>query len=380
MRIAFAVVRFFEYGGMQRTMLRMARECVRRGCELTVYCNRWEAEHPVEFSVVELSARSWTNHGVNKAFGEAVRKAVAADPVDCLVGFNKIPGLDLYYAGDPCFKARAHDLGKGPLYRSTPRYRTYSALERSVFGPGLDTGILLFAHGELGRYQEYHGTELERFHLLPPGIDRERLEEQVSQAVPRDELLAGLGINPSSRILLNIGSGYRTKGVDRIVRGLASLPTDLGHDTHLLVVGSGDEAPFENLARRLGVADRVHFTGPTDNVGSYYLAADLLVHPAYTENTGTTLIESLVCGLPVLTTANCGFSGHVEESGGGVVCPVPFVQERFNDLLVGMLEGDREIWIRHGQEYCRNEDLYGLVEGAVGVIMQRAEANRLAQS
>ena len=39
---------------------------------------------------------------------------------------------------------------------------------------------------------------------------------------------------------------------------------------------------------------------------SAWMEADLLIHPAYNENTGTVLLEALVAGLPVLVSAVCG--------------------------------------------------------------------------
>ncbi|MCC4119214.1 hypothetical protein LLG90_28195, partial [Aromatoleum toluclasticum] len=53
---------------------------------------------------------------------------------DRIVGFNKMPGLDVYYAADPCFEDKARRLRK-PLYRYSPRYRHFSAYERAVFAP-----------------------------------------------------------------------------------------------------------------------------------------------------------------------------------------------------------------------------------------------------
>jgi hypothetical protein len=43
----------------------------------------------------------------------------------------------------------------------------------------------------------------------------------------------------------------------------------------------------------------------------FLLGADLLIHPAYNENTGTVLLEALVAGLPVLTTAVCGYAHYI---------------------------------------------------------------------
>lgn len=48
-------------------------------------------------------------------------------------------------------------------------------------------------------------------------------------------------------------------------------------------------------------------------------AADVLIHPARCENTGTVIVEALAAGTPVITTATCGFAHYVKESMGGIV-------------------------------------------------------------
>ena len=59
---------------------------------------------------------------------------------------------------------------------------------------------------------------------------------------------------------------------------------------------------------------------------AFLLAADLLLHPAYHENTGTILLEALVSGLPILTTDVCGYAHYVQEAKAGCVLTSPFQQ------------------------------------------------------
>ena len=42
---------------------------------------------------------------------------------------------------------------------------------------------------------------------------------------------------------------------------------------------------------------------------------------------GTVIIESLINGLPVITTAECGYAPHVRKADAGLVIPSPFTQE-----------------------------------------------------
>jgi len=111
MKIAFALYKYFPYGGLQRDMLRIAQACVLRSANITIYCADWQGELPknigLEKIVVEkIVARGFSNHSRNRSFSAALQLRLRAEKYDLEVGFNKMPGLDLYYAADTCFKAK----------------------------------------------------------------------------------------------------------------------------------------------------------------------------------------------------------------------------------------------------------------------------------
>jgi UDP-glucose:(heptosyl)LPS alpha-1,3-glucosyltransferase len=373
-KLAFAVAKYFEFGGLQRDLMRIATECERRGHEVHIYAAKWDGKRPQQQIVHVLGNCALTNHGGYRQFGRALGRAVAGSGFDCVIGATKIPGLDVYYAGDPCYAAKL-DENRNALYRLLPRQRTLRALEAAVFDASKNTEIILIAHGEREKFIHYYNTATDRFHLLPPGIDKQRL----LRGRPQDPTLLRheLGLGSNEFMLLNVASRFKTKGVDRVLRALAALPEAIRAHTTLVVVGDDKPGPYRRLAQTLAIGGRVLFTGAREDVASFYYAADLLIHPAYTENTGTTLLEAMVCGLPVLATANCGFAFHAEHAGAGMICPSPFRQARLNELLAEMLDRRRlSQWGSCGPAYCADTDLYSLVERAADVIVARAERNR----
>jgi UDP-glucose:(heptosyl)LPS alpha-1,3-glucosyltransferase len=84
-----------------------------------------------------------------------------------------MPGLDVYFAADPCYEDKARTL-RSPLYRMSGRYRHFAAYERAVFGAHSRTEILMISPLQKPLFQKYYGHADERFHLLPPGIARDR--------------------------------------------------------------------------------------------------------------------------------------------------------------------------------------------------------------
>jgi len=367
---------YFEFGGMQRSLLRIARECASRGHDVHVFTREWDGNIPDELTVHLLHTWALTNHGTKKRLGFKVGEMIAKDEFDCVTGSTKIPGLDVYYGGDPCYAANA-DANKGRIYKLLPRYKVLKRLEEAVFAADRDTEILLIAHEEQDKFISYYGTNLNRFHLLPPGINKDRLVESVPTSQARSDLRRGLGLLSDDYMLLHVGSWFVRKGVDRMIIALAALPPELRTKSKLVVIGDDNSKPFVRLARRLGVNNHVVFIAAREDISAFYCAAELLIHPAYTENTGTTIVEAMVCGLPVLVTANCGFAFHVDRAGAGMICPSPFQQDTLNKMLAEMLASEkRSEWGRNGLTYCKRTDLYSLIEKAAAVIIARAARNR----
>ena len=377
LKIVLAVVDYFDHGGMQRSFLRLAKELLARGHDVLACASTWEGERPKNLRIQVLATTARTNHGRNEEFGRRLLELKTSADFDCVVGFNKVPGLDIYYAGDPCWVTRCEDDGKSFLYRVTPRYRSYRRLEAAVFDWEQDCEIMLIAHREKENFQRIYDTDDQRFHLLPPGIDKERLDHQLAQPFDRDAFLTALDLDPKDGMVLIVGSGLKTKGVDRLIKSVAVFPKSLERFYSVVVVGRGDPREFEILATRLGIKARVRFVGPRDNVVDFYRAADVLGHPARLENTGTTLIEAMYCGLPVVATENCGFAHHLLQAGAGLVCPLPYEEKVFDRMLLEAIYSPRrEDWIRQAKKYCQTKDLYGLIDAAADVVERRAVAIR----
>lgn len=372
MKFAFCLYKYFPYSGLSRDFLRILVSCQERGHDLTVFASEWQGEQPEDVDVHLLPVRRWMNHAQNAAFYRRLQPLLEQGDYDAVVGFNKMPGLDIYYGADYCYVGRAAPR-HGLLYRLTPRYHHYCAYERAVFSHKTTTGILSLSEREKTVYQQFYGTPDRRFFLLPPTLDRCRRRSGVSDGA-RARMRQVLGIDQDDHILLFVGSGFKTKGLDRAITALGSLPLHLRDRTHLLVVGQDRDVVFGRYARRVGVATRVRFLGGRSDIPELMSAGDLLIHPAYSENTGTVLLEAITAGLPVLATDVCGYAGHIESAKAGRVLRSPFSQDALNAELVAMLTSpERSAWSKNGLAYGRKTELYAMPESAVKVIEQWAK-------
>ena len=359
MRVAFVLFRYFAFGGMQRDMLAAALECAGRGHEVTVFCYRWEGVRPEGIEVEVIAVAGSANHVRARRFDEALQRRLRAGRPDAVIGFDKVRGLDLYFAADPCFVARTAD--RVGLYRLLPRYRTFRRLEQAVFGEGSVARILLLQPDEQSNFQRVWQAEGKRFLVLPPGIARDRCRGSDADELRRSGRQE-FGVGADDRLLLLLGANFRLKGLERAMRLLAALPPELRRGTRLLAVGQEPPPWARKLAHTLGIEGNVTMLAGRPDVPRLLQAADLLMHPAYRDNTGTVLLEAVVAGLPVLCTDTCGYAHHIAKANCGAVIAAWDRGTEASSWLVDYLRSDTTNLRANALRYAGQHDLHGMHE------------------
>jgi glycosyltransferase involved in cell wall biosynthesis len=134
----------------------------------------------------------------------------------------------------------------------------------------------------------------------------------------RDEARAEVGCEHKGKLVLTICRLMGWKRVDQILRALVELPDDV----HLAVAGDGDmRAEWEQLARDLGVADRVRFLGnvPHSEISLWIRAADVFALVSEYEGLSHTLLEVQALGTPMVASGVCGNPEVVEDRVNGLL-------------------------------------------------------------
>ena len=378
MKIAFSLFEYSPYSGLSLDFGRILAECQKRGHDTHVFVSEWHGERPKNTNITILPPWRWaSNHRKNLQFHAKFKQALDQHHFDMVVGFNKMPNLDVYYGADICYVGRTVPRYP-PVYKLLPRFRGRYLFEASVFSTQSKTLILSLSGKEKSVYQEHYFTPDSRFHLLPPTLDH-RFSPVQDREIARPQLRNKLGVADTDLLLMFIGSGFATKGLDRAITGLASLPSDTLKRTRLFVVGEDDPSQYESLAQRLRVSEKIRFLGgqSREQIPALLAAGDLMVHPAYGENTGTVLLEAIAAGLPVLTTDACGYAHHVEATNAGTVLASPFDQQHLNIELASMLtSSDQKIWSENGLRYGKNSELYQMPTDAVNAIEQHYDTKQ----
>ena len=369
MHFAFVLYRFFPHGGLQKDFLRTCYEALGRGHRVTAVFAEQEADLPEHenLSVVKLPVRGFSNHRKMRSFAGEVQKFIGGNKFDKVLMFNRMPGGDLYFAADDCLAEGYYRKYPAWLLKLLPRYRTFLELEKSVFDNSASTHILALTEKQIAAYCKFYQTLPQRFTLMPPGIDAAcRLPEDPGAV--RRKIRSMYNIADDAALLIQVAAQFEIKGVDRSIAALASLPESWKNRCVLLIAGGGAIAEYQAVARKYDVEKQVIFCGAVSNIHELLAAADLMIHPARKEATGTVLVEALALGVPAIASGICGYAFYCGKLDEKLVLAEPFSQKELDLTLLYSLDNLEKLTraaaknINHPDFYRRTGAMVDLLE------------------
>jgi glycosyltransferase involved in cell wall biosynthesis len=167
------------------------------------------------------------------------------------------------------------------------------------------------------RYVERGGIDPQKIVTIYNGIEVERFRREPNRAALRSEF----NLQPESRVVVTVSVLRPGKGIDVLLRSIPSIVARVP-DAYFLIVGDGPlRAEWEEIARSIGVADRVRWAGYRRDVDAILTGCDLFVLPSLQDAFPTVLLEAMAAGLPAVASATGGIPEIVEPEETGVLVP-----------------------------------------------------------
>lgn len=324
MKIAIVRQRYNPFGGAERFVERALAALASEGAEVSLITRNWDGAPQAGFQQVSCNpsySRLLGGRAArDRSFAVAAQQLMAQGGYDITQSHERIPGCMIFRAGDGVhaawLKHRARILG--PLARLGQELSLYHryvlAAESAMFRhPALQT-VICNSQMVADEISTFYGVDRHKLKVIYNGVDtavfHPGLREEFRATVRRQA-----GIPEDVPLLLYVGSGFERKGVPQLLRAMGAMSM---HETQLAIVGADRKInAMRTLAERLGLAGRVHFTGPLKEVRPWYGAADGFVLPTLYDPCPNAALEAFACGLPVLTSNSCGAKEWVRPGCNG---------------------------------------------------------------
>lgn len=162
------------------------------------------------------------------------------------------------------------------------------------------------------------GVAPERVCVVRSGVDLGQPVRRASAAT-----LGTLGVTPGRALVVMVSSLIPPhKDPETFLVALAAA-REAGAPFQALLVGDGPLAgKAERLRRELGLEEVVRLTGFRRDAVELLAAADVAVLSSRDEGLGTTLLDAMAAGVPVVATAAGGVREIVRDGLDGVLVPV----------------------------------------------------------
>lgn len=157
----------------------------------------------------------------------------------------------------------------------------------------------------------------ERLNVIYNFVDPKLYSRDVSSSnIRRDDFA-----QPHEPVLLHVSNFRPVKCVPDVIRTFALICAR--RPSRLLLVGDGpDLQPALELARELGVGDRVISVGEREDAVPYFAISDLFLFPSAGESFGLAAAEALACEVPVIGARAGGLPEVVVEGENGLLFPI----------------------------------------------------------
>lgn len=341
-RLALVRQKYRPDGGAERFVSRALEALEDQNLDLSVITREWQGDVNPNWHIHLCNPMKWGRVSRERGFANAARKIWQQEKFDIVQSHERIPGCDIYRAGDGVHRRwllqRSRLL---PAWRGkrllTDRFHSYvMRAEREMYAAPELKSVICNAQMIKNEIMADFGLPDEKITVIYNAIDNQKFLP-ATEAL-RHQLRQQFNIPQQAHCLIFVGSGFERKGLEAAIRAVAAT------NSILLVVGQDkDEKSYRGLAQSLGCEQRIRFMGVQKQTLPFYQAADALLLPTLYDPFPNVILEAMSCGLPVITSQTCGGAEFIQQGVNGFVfdaLDIASLAESIRELPVVALGSD----------------------------------------
>ncbi len=162
--------------------------------------------------------------------------------------------------------------------------------------------------------------------VVPNFIDTSKRQNQFEDC--QRQIMAA----DDEKIIIHVSNFRKVKRIDDVIKIFAKINKQI--KSKLIMVGEGPEIMnAKELARDLGVRDKIIFMGESNEVNKILCFSDLFLLPSESESFGLAALEAMVNGVPVISTNTGGLPEVNHQAYSGFLSDVGDVEDMAKNAL-----------------------------------------------
>jgi glycosyltransferase involved in cell wall biosynthesis len=319
-------------GGAEVHLHEVFSRIARKGHEVILYCSMFRGAAPTEemggIKVRREGGRYLFNFRVPFAYLFRLRKEKFDIVIDDM---NKIPFFTPFFVREPLYGVTHHLFGESVFREINP----------------ILAGYVYFMEKAAVWYYRRKGIP---FIVGSPSTLRELMERDfpaervavVNYAVDHDvHRMTGVPKSPAP-LIGSFGRLKKYKSIDHLIRALPPVVREFP-SIKVVIAGDGDDRTrLEQVAREVGVAATVEFTGFISEERKVELLQQMWFKVATSakEGWGLTVTEANACGTPVIASDVPGLRDAVRNNETGILYPYGDI-DRLSDTILALLRDSK---------------------------------------
>jgi len=330
MKIAIVIERFRPgAGGNERSTEQIARALIARGHDVTILANGGPHTNEVlPGGKLVLADGASTKYAVGLwLFSRWAERRIARDDYDVSLSVSmSIPADVVQPRGGTVRETLRRNvvrrssalarLLKSVALAANPKQRVLLALERRTLRSPRTKRIVAISRYVADQLFVHYAIPPHRIAVIPNAASVAHFDAE-SRVETRRQVRECWGLAPDAVVFLFAAMNPGLKGLDAAMRALAEVRRADARAA-MLVAGAHHPSMLDR-ARELGITEAVRVVGMTRRIDALYAAADVTVLPTWYDPASKVVIESLLHGVPAISTRCNGASQWIADPCTGSI-------------------------------------------------------------
>ena len=207
---------------------------------------------------------------------------------------------------------------------TTKAFSLYNYIQNKIYTRtiGKNDTVIYLCNNQNQYYRKTYKLEKNKELIVYNGVDTDKFDRNKFSEYDESEIKKELGIKENEKVILMVARIEKEKNHKIAISAMSKLVQVMNDKVHLVFVGSGEEMYINDLksyTQSLRIEKNIHFTGNSNDVGRYYMVADIFTLTSNSETFSIAALEAMSFGIPCTLTNVGGANEMIDKNINGSI-------------------------------------------------------------